>query len=195
LLCQRRGNLNPADQSVGAYAGRAPERRGIWAFPFPYYDDFFGYHKFEDVLPAHLRRTAQEALYLQMEQYERMDPRALAIEAERNRRFVERDSWLRAHGATVMPLRRFWWRGDIYARFTPDGNVLAAAGSKGGWALLGLSEWQRGARKLERSAWLSGTDELEIFLAPDRGRVIGYRSKQGPIGPGRRPNLEDGESL
>jgi hypothetical protein len=191
LLCQRRGTLNPADQSMGDYAGRAPERRGIWAFPFPYYDDFFGSHKFEDVLPQHLRQAALKSLYLQMESYGREDPRSLALEEERNRRWAEREGWLRAHSSAVMPVRRFWWRGDIYTRFTPDGSVIAPAGSRGGWILLGLSDWQRGARKLERAAWQYGTDEMEIFLAPNRGRVIGHQSGQGPVGPGWRTDLDD----
>lgn len=39
ILLVRRGDLNPKDQTVGRYANRAPERRGFWAFPHPWFDE------------------------------------------------------------------------------------------------------------------------------------------------------------
>lgn len=39
ILLVRRGALNPMDQTVGRYANRAPERRGFWAFPSPYFSE------------------------------------------------------------------------------------------------------------------------------------------------------------
>lgn len=38
---------------------RAPESRGMWAFPWPYFEMFFAYHKFTDALPKRLQLNEQ----------------------------------------------------------------------------------------------------------------------------------------
>lgn len=68
LLFQRLGHLNAVRQDLGWSVERAPARRGIWAFPFPYFDAFYAYHKFDEVLPKKLRRAALQELNEQRDQ-------------------------------------------------------------------------------------------------------------------------------
>jgi hypothetical protein len=167
LLCQRRGPLTPQDQTVGRYGGRAPEKRGIWAFPFPYNDDFFNWHKWDEVVPKRLTTAAIEAVVLAEEDLplEKTTTEAL---------WAEREAWLKQH-VDIMPLRRFWWQGDVWARLDRQGEVLHAQTAKGstmGWELMNIDEYMRAARKAEPyGRWTH--DHMEIFLAPGRGRVVG----------------------
>lgn len=167
LLCQRRGDLTPQDQTIGRYGGRAPERRGIWAFPFPYNDDFFNWHKWDEVVPKRLTTKAIEAVVLAEEDLPDAQSTTAAL-------WAEREAWLKNHGH-ILPVRRFWWQGDIWSRLARNGEVIFTKGDKGiamSWELLTLDEYVRAARKAEPyGRWTH--DHMEIFLAAGRGRVVG----------------------
>ena len=53
VLFHRLGPLDFGEQSRWS---RAPEKKGMWAFPYPLYDTFFTWHKYEDALPKHLKQ-------------------------------------------------------------------------------------------------------------------------------------------
>lgn len=172
LLCQRRGSLNPQDQTVGRYGGRAPERRGIWAFPFPYNDDFFNYHKWDEIITKHLTRAAIEAVVEAEEHLPDEQSTTAAL-------WTERDAWIDTHSGQL-PVRRFWWEGDVWARFDRRGETIMATRAPGdsglslkmGWELMTMGEYLRAARRAEPyGLWTH--DHMEIFLAPTRGRIIG----------------------
>lgn len=150
IKMQRRGSINVQDQTVGRYAGRAPERRGIWAFPFPYFDDFFANHKWEEVLPKALRG---------------LNDRARAGEEISQESWDARANWIRAHRG-LMPIRTFWWEGDVYARFTSAGLV-----DERGWSLLPSGIYVSAARKVEPGQVYS-RDHMEVFLAAGRGKIV-----------------------
>jgi hypothetical protein len=157
LKMSRRGPLKFIDQRRGEYGKRAPERRGLWAFPFPYFDDWFACHKWDEVLPKDLRMAALKAT---------------DSDAERERLYAAREAWMRAN-AGQMPVRHFWWEGDVWARFSATGDII-----HGGWQLLPMGVYARLARRLEpEMSWTH--DHMEVFLAQGRGRMRGSADSPG----------------
>ena len=164
LLCQRRGALTPQNQDRGRYGGRAPEGRGIWAFPFPYNDDFFNWHKWDEILPKHL---TSEAIKARVEAEEDLPLEQTTTAAL----WAAQEAWIGAHGG-LLPVRRFWWEGDVWARFDRRGETIFSADRRQmGWELMGLDEYVRAARRAEPYRYWTH-DHMEIFLAPGRGRVV-----------------------
>jgi hypothetical protein len=156
IKLERMGSLSWRDQHTGRYADRAPEPRGIWAFVFPYYDAFFTWHKWEEVLPKHLLDSRLQAL-LEDESTPRADIEQLHL---------GRDEWIKSH-RDIMKLRRFWWEGDIYARFDQYGKNISSSA----WHLMPVSVFEAAARKVEpKNYWSS--DHMEVFIAPHRGKLV-----------------------
>ena len=153
ILLTRRGNLNFADQVKRPSPHTAPEKRGLWAFPYPYFDDFYAWHKWDEVLPARLCYDAIAGL-------------VFGDEATAEALWAERDGWIEAHRDT-MPLRNFWWQGDLWAHFSPTGDILG----NNSWTLLTLDEFERFIRRYEPDG--RPDDYAEIFLSPSRGRIVG----------------------
>jgi hypothetical protein len=69
LLCWRLGPMNATKQKhfnktveVNGLGGhhKPPTSRGIWAFPYPHYDLFFCWHRWESLLPKRFKRDDQE---------------------------------------------------------------------------------------------------------------------------------------
>jgi hypothetical protein len=89
----RLGNLEFGEQSRW---GRAPRSRGMWAFPYPYFDKSFASHKYYDILPKRLE-TAETTM-------------------------EEVDRWVKKVGRKVVPIREFWYKGDVFSHFTPNGE-------------------------------------------------------------------------
>jgi hypothetical protein len=147
----RRGPLQMVDQKRGFAAARAPERHGLWAFPHPYFDDWYAQHKWDEVLPKRLRSSAIVELGKQG-----LDTEPL---------WQAREQWIREH-RSLMPLRHFWWEGDIWARFDARGKVA------GGWFLLDHDRYVDAARRVEPGITYSH-DHMEVFLAEGRGRIRG----------------------
>lgn len=164
ILCQRRGAITPQDQGQGPFSGRAPEGRGVWAFPFPYNDDFFNWHKWDEILPKHLTTEAIKAVFLAEEHLSDEQSTTTAL-------WAARDAWIKKHGG-LLPVRRFWWEGDVWARFDRRGTTLFGPGGQGlGWELLNCEEYLRAARHAEPyRSW--SRDHMEIFLALGRGRIV-----------------------
>jgi len=156
IKLERMGSLSWRDQRTGRYADRAPEPRGIWAFVFPYYDAFFTWHKWEEVVPKRLLDARIKAL---------VEDESTPDEVL-ERLHLNRDEWIKSH-RSVMKLRRFWWEGDIYARFDQYGKNIASSA----WHLMPVSVFEAAARKVEpKNYWSS--DHMEVFIAPHRGKFV-----------------------
>lgn len=154
VLFQRLGTLKPAKQG---YWKRAPAVEGLWAFPWPYLSMFFAGHQYRALAP---RRFT--------------DRRPLDDPDVGNQYY----NWLREVAPRVLPIRKFWFAGELYTHIGRRGIDL------------GLSEWERvdvsefvarGARFLTRgSRWReTGTplrvncfdiEALEVFIATRAGR-------------------------
>jgi len=164
LLFQRLGNLNPVRQDLGFTKDFAPERRGIWAFPWPAGDiGFFAGHKWDEVVPKRLRFATTGPLW--EDYYERRRSGALAPEegerllAELTALDEERERWIREQGPKAMPMRQFWFDGELYARINLQGEFMG--GGRASWQRLSVSQFVLAARK---SALGYGTDHLEVFI-------------------------------
>lgn len=69
LLCWRLGPINAIrqkhyskDVTVNGLGGshKPPASRGIWAFPYPHYDLFFCWHRWESLLPKRFQKDGLE---------------------------------------------------------------------------------------------------------------------------------------
>lgn len=156
LLFQRRGHLNPVRQDQGYFAGRAPAPKGIWAFPFPAGDiDFYSWHKWDEVVPKHLRDDILDALCDELYNCPDEEERALH-RTELDALRAERERWISRQGPHVLPLRKFWYGGELYARISCPGAVR-----HGDWYLLSVEQFVTAARRLPPS---NSGDHLEVFI-------------------------------
>jgi hypothetical protein len=151
---QRRGHLGWRDQRIGPFAGRAPETRGLWAFIAPYHANFFSWHKWDEVLPKRMTSEAVAAM-------------PFTTDAERAVVWAiqeEKDAWIKKH-ATLMPVRNFWWEGELYTRFDINGEVDME------WTLMSVSHLAEIIGRVEYDHTY-GTDHMEVFISPKRGRIV-----------------------
>lgn len=149
LKLQRLGTIEFGEQS--RWNVRAPENRGMWAFPTPYFDTFFAYHKWVDIAPKEFRAdfpknpkwytkdesregdSPDEIIFI-----EKKDPfsdRVREIPYYRDAHgdlheahltgeyFDANDKWIREVGQKILPIRTFWYSGELYTHFMPDGSV------------------------------------------------------------------------
>lgn len=180
LLFQRRGHLNAVRQDFdGSFClDRAPRRRGIWAFPWPWSDPFFSHHKFWEAMPKRLAKgTANAEWEAILAKYEPL--LANATEAETRRIYqqmfaehapfeekleAEQNRWIRKQGRKHVPLRQFWYGGQLYSHLDGRGNFLGMDN----WALVTAAEFYRAARRYERR--VTDRDPLEVFI-PANGKL------------------------
>lgn len=141
---------------------RAPRSRGLWAFPYPHFDQFFTYHKYMDLVPKHLRDDAENVSY------------------------EEQAEWVKKVGRKVLPIREFWYKGDVFTHFTPSGDIgdtgIFEAGSTH-WSVMDATKYagfirSSGGNKaffryndgpLERVR--ASIDHMEVFIAPGMGKL------------------------
>ncbi|WP_217924685.1 hypothetical protein [Miltoncostaea oceani] len=130
LCFQRLGHLNaPRARDVRRRSIRTPpERRGLWAFPFGFMDLFFAYHKFDEVVPRHLRDAVIKAA----------DPEVAPG------LWKEREHWINSKGARALPLKTFWQGGDLYTRLDRTGEPLEHGDE---WMRMSVSEFAHAARR------------------------------------------------
>ena len=201
--------LGPIEFGPQERWSRAPESRGLWAFPWPYMDSFFTAHKYFDLLPKHLQTrrdrdrseevapwapahpsgyvTPSGATPLQVEFSEDGD---LLHGVEVRPAFQdEREEWVRTVGMKVLPLRKFWYEGELYSHIDRQGRI----GNAG--TLWGETDWYsldavafaaavrraRGVQGADRSGkpgmglnyYRYSMDHMEVFIPPKRGFISG----------------------
>lgn len=166
LKFHRAGNLTFIDQS---HFPHAPAKKGLWAFPYPFFDKFFVYHKYDDFMPKRLKTRNLSAI--QMSEI-----------AE------EREEWIKKHGKNFLKPKIFWYSGYLYSRMIGTGcpeNIdedgddeysgtawnlmhtsdlykhIKSGGGDRGW------EFIDGEKRLIRYS----IDHLEVFIPPHRGTL------------------------
>lgn len=182
LLFQRLGHLNAVRQDLGFCQERSPERKGIWAFPWPYFESFYAWHKFDEVLPRELRRESlgaltgkETALRKTLASAPANDPVAAAqlqleideLTAEASSRWERRERWIEEKGRSTLPLRKFWYQGLLYTHLDLRGRVLGY----NDWQLLTASQFFESASRLERAGVRYQDYAFEVFI-PRRGGKI-----------------------
>jgi hypothetical protein len=193
LLMQRIGPINPTRQRDGAPIfdreatrvrlrrknPRAPESRGLWAFPYPLFDRYFASFQRELALPKHLLKLRQQ-LYKED-----------CTDEEIDKYDEEYAAWSKLESTRArLRVRQFWVSGEIYTHVGSDA-------SEGSWRLMPVTEFARSLRKQyaqdlasirrfdtstsggelqrlpeqqhrdHRGAWPLSVDHLEVFLGRD----------------------------
>lgn len=122
VLFHRLGTLHGVTQG---YWLRAPVKTGLWAFPWPYFSMFFAAHQYKAIEPRRFSRAATDTT---------RDDLADTIEDEtvaEDDRANDYAHWRRKVAPRVLPIRRFWFDGDLFTHIDHRGHDL------------GLCEWQR----------------------------------------------------
>lgn len=184
MYLTRLGGLNFAEQSRWS---RAPESRGMWAFPFGMIEPFFFYHQWSDRLPAHLRR-GDDHYPLRREVLRSPDDELLDPSDTRSMEELydegwapyegwhdEQREWVRRVGMRSWPLRHFWHEGPVYTHLTRRGEILGLED----WVSMDAREYAEAVRRCggNRATWRTGDrlhisrtscDHLEVFLPRTR---------------------------
>lgn len=138
---------------------RAPEAHGLWAFPWPFFDFFFAAHKYWDVAPKWLDKceTAEEV-----------------------------DEWIRKVGRRVMPIREFWFKGDLYSRVArnpshkvQDWSLVNATDYARSLRVTGYDRFYQDSEGNGKVASPTSIDHMEVFIAPNRGIIRSSPVKSG----------------
>lgn len=211
LKLQRLGPVKFGEQS--RWSVRAPERVGMWAFPYPFFDIFFAYHKYTDLAPKELRGRWPSAAswytrgwdddelleaveFADVERYGAVESRPFYRDenGELKEAFVSgkwheaKDNWVESVGKKVLPLREFWYSGELYTHFLPDGEVgnapMSARDEGVEWSLMHTDKLARllqkpGSVVYSESVGPDGKprtysfakDHLEVFIPRGKGVI------------------------
>lgn len=152
----RLGSIEFGNQSRWS---RAPKTKGLWAFPYPFYDTFLTNHKYRDLLPKRLLTETTT--------------------------YEEQQEWVNNVGRKILPLREFWYKGDLFTHFEQNGYI----GDPGiidpqatHWSVMDATQLNKhiissGANKTfyptPHGLQPIGTsvDHLEVFIAPNMGTI------------------------
>lgn len=170
---------------------RAPEKFGMWAFPWPYYDEFFVYHRYLDLLPKEFRgQVPTDPKWLETDEGEPVD----SLEGHELDEYgyyhdlraidewhAKRDEWIKTVARRIEKRRSFWYSGPIYTHIRANGEIV--------WDVFGtgeIDEWdetdtQSLHRRIIRTAGNVSQnpkergmrytkDHLEVFI-PRGGRI------------------------
>jgi hypothetical protein len=148
ILLVRLGALS--DQKQTHRTGNiAPANRGVWAFPYPHFDIFFAWHNIEKSMPKRLQRENPPAEEASAEEWSDWHH--------------QRDEWADKHAPKP---KRFWYSGDIYARFDLQGNIHYDS-----WTKMTTAQFYRLQNKVAPRVRELG-DHLEVFIpGKERGRT------------------------
>jgi hypothetical protein len=191
VLFQRLGTLKPVKQN---YWVRAPAREGLWAFPWPYFSEFFTAHQYTAIKPGRFERLKTDA-----------SDEALRDEYHR---------WRTEVAPRVLPIRRFWFDGSLFTHVDRRGRDLGLDR----WERVAATDFaERAARYLLRASLhddrrtprvpnIFDAETLEVFI-PTRsahfeptpapratlgtthaGRIFTMDSKKGPPQNRRAPH-------
>ena len=168
ILLWRLGDLNYSEQRHDA-APRG-EFHGLWAFPWPYFDLFFAYHKFEVALPKRFKTSYgnvplhDRERWLRVHEEDGVERPLTALEMKEVEEWlavhdnsdcyerlpapftivpefwVERDHWMATTGKRIVPLRKFYYSGTLYSRL---GNLS----HDDSWTRMGAMEFVREVKR------------------------------------------------
>jgi hypothetical protein len=138
MLMQRIGPINPQRQRnliwneaatpnrLRGRNPRSPERRGIWAFPWPLYDRYFSSYQIALVTPKHLQLVGKK-LNISLEE----------IEADE---LAQKEWWNRKSTRQRLRVRSFWVSGSVYTH-------LGRSSSDSEWVEMSVKEFSTELRR------------------------------------------------
>ena len=195
ILLWRLGKLEYGEQSAW---DRAPQARGMWAFPWPYWSEDFTYHQYNYYMPKRLQIN-DYGCPVDPANFQYPDgSRPAVVEVDetgypedellnvRPSFWTDRHAWVATTGSRVLPLRKFWYEGELYTHFSARGVKFYSHGL----AMYALEDWHRVdtvevARRLRKGTGQLALPEesrrrvarrgsvglLELFLPPGAGRI------------------------
>lgn len=212
LLMWRLGSLNFGKQSRW---DRAPEKKGMWAFPHPYYTGFFTYHQYLHKAPKRLqyneRLRVPNGTPFTYDDPELKDiavnPHEVTlsengwdykgplgdVSPESGPLYDERAKWVKEVGEKILPLRKFFWKGEVYTHYNRNGEVT----SLDEWTVMDVTELARIIIKTRGDLYYGdwrpdvpdritptavpgrySHDHFEVFLSPRLGKISGNLKKE-----------------
>lgn len=164
LKFHRAGTIKFTDQTHWTHA---PAPKGMWAFPYPFFDEGYVYHKHNDHIPKRLREKNERML--SFDEWE------------------EREKWILEHGNKLLKPKQFWYTGYLYSRMgwmgQPESIDEHGDDEESGisWNFMHTSQLYKlmksgGDRGFEihngkRSVVSYSVDHLEVFIPPNRGTI------------------------
>lgn len=201
VLLWRLGTLEFGKQD--RWSRRAPESRGLWAFPWPYFDMFFAYHKYKDLFPKSFK-TTDVGYPLSPSSYEYLDgstPTSVDFDNEgrptddellvKEGWSEEKERWIENVGKKVLPLRKFWYEGELYSHMNHRGEIGdVGLFSEPDWYKVHSSVFAKAVHRNNGnrfaevigagkgiSYYRSSVDHLEVFIPPRAGHITGNFKK------------------
>lgn len=118
MLFWRLGNMN-SNKQTHKEGNTAPEKRGIWCFPYPHYDLFFCFHQWEKHLPKKFLWNDNKIgvkHFGNAPDFDSMsDEDAKIFWDEREERLAEIRKKIRP--------TTFWYGGEFYSRISQHGEI------------------------------------------------------------------------
>ena len=128
--------LGPLSYNTQERWTRAPNSRGMWAFPYPYFELSFAAHQYDYLMPKRLQKNGHYPL-LSTDYLYKGEPLPLhsvipPLDADgllpkdykvREGFWDDRDKWVKTVGRKILPFRKFWYEGDLYSHISPKGEV------------------------------------------------------------------------
>lgn len=173
---------------------RAPENHGLWAFPWPYFDLFFAYHRYTLLLPKHLqgyypsspeffRRLDNDEPIESLEGFSK-DEDGYYDDLYPSSEWGElREKWITNVGMKIEKRRSFWYSGPIYTHIRANkeidygGFLGAIAGTENEWNLTDTSDLYRRILRVsgevsreKGQTYRNSHDHLEVFV-PRSGMI------------------------
>lgn len=199
ILFWRLGEVEFGEQS--RWAGRAPTSKGLWAFPWPYFEMFYAYHRYSYLMPKRLKLLegtgwpAHPCWYQDLEG----NPLGKLPPLDENGRpagddfglregfWEEQEEWVATVGKKILPLRKFWYEGDLYTHISPrgqTGNSMAQFGEIN-WFKCSTQDFAKRVTKsrgdkgfptrvdgrVEPPLARYAHDHLEVFIPAGAGRI------------------------
>lgn len=196
ILLWRLGSLTHGEQSSW---DRAPMRKGMWAFPWPFYAPSFTAHQYTYYLPKRLSANRHGApldpswfRYPDGSKAEgpvELDEYGWPLDINLNESqdfYDEQKDWIKRVGRRRLPLRKFWYEGDLFTHFPRTGY----SGDEGGLDCETLSSWHRvssdeAARRLRKGSGQLVMNKPDQTRVQRRGYTVGALELFLPPGPGR----------
>lgn len=163
----------------------APENWGIWAFPYPFQDEYFTSGILEKYLPISLRKSFMNKLYDEQMKDDITDERYQEIDSYLYDVWDRRDAWIAKHKHSLVKTSTFWYKGDMYTHISQSGEVLTSSDLyhiiPPEWSLLDTSTYKKLVDKTGPSGYTHhkelnmsmrcSTSYLEVFIPRNKGII------------------------
>lgn len=145
---------------------RPPVRRGFFAFPYPFSDEFYFYHIYRRNLPKIFEQEGKAISQL-YDEYDNMTPEDLRALEELNTEHYEKvEAKLDEIKRRLKP-KKIWYKGTFYSHISPRGLI---DDGRSWWEYDNTREWIESARKfircrMTKDIWINyERGHLELFI-------------------------------